>query len=244
MKLENIYQKTKNFKVLFAEDDTNFREETKEVFEYLFSKVTIAKDGKEAFELYEQYHRDTNNYFDIVISDINMPFINGIELTKKIYSINKSQVVIILSAHNETQYLMDLINLGIEQFLLKPIQTDQLFNILNKTADKLLQSSDDLNNNSSLVRITKEYSWDKETLTLLQNNKPIKLSNYEIYLIKLLIKNSPKISTHEEILNDVWKDKMFEVNNDVIKSTVHRIRQKTPGLIIENISKLGYRIVF
>ncbi|MEA3513039.1 MAG: response regulator [Campylobacterota bacterium] len=81
----SLHQLTKNLNVLYIEDDKNFRDETKDLFENIFKSVDIAFDGEMGLSLYKQYFKNYFSYYDIVITDISMPKMDGIELIKSIY---------------------------------------------------------------------------------------------------------------------------------------------------------------
>jgi len=81
------------------------------------------------------YYKNTKKYYDIVISDIKMPNYDGIELVEAMYKINENQRVIILSARNEFNYLLPLVNLGIHQFFTKPIDYSNFFEDFDVNAD-------------------------------------------------------------------------------------------------------------
>ena len=76
---DKVYNETKNFTVLYVEDDESFLKETKRVFTELFFKVDTAVDGKDGLELYKSYILKENTPYDIVIIDISMPHMNGIK---------------------------------------------------------------------------------------------------------------------------------------------------------------------
>ncbi|MGA1932275.1 response regulator transcription factor [Arcobacter sp. YIC-464] len=238
---------SQNINVLFVEDDEFIRKETKELLEDIFQKeITIAVDGKDGFEKYMDYFTQNNKYFDLVITDIKMPNMDGIELTKLIYNQNKNQSLIVLSAHNESDYLMQLINLGISQFILKPIDYDNFVEVIYKvskdiySSDKVVQS-DVLDN--PLIKLTRTLVWDKQNKQLLENDENIKLTKKEYLLFDLLLKVPEKTCTNEEILMYLWKDdedKSPDITN--LKNIISRLRKKVPELRIENIYSLGYRI--
>ncbi len=110
--------------LLYVEDNKSVREETLKVFESLFARVDVAENGKEGLDKYNQ------NHYDIVITDINMPVINGIEMIKYIHEINPEQKIIAISAHDESDILLDVLLNGVSSFILKPIDLDKLFRIL------------------------------------------------------------------------------------------------------------------
>ena len=87
---------TKDLKILYAEDDLELQAQTKDFFEILFSSVTVVNDGVEALEKYKK------ESFDIVISDIRMPSMDGIELATKIREIHYDQCIIIVSAYSNS----------------------------------------------------------------------------------------------------------------------------------------------
>ena len=115
-----------NLSVLFVEDDSKLREHTQSLLATLFRQVDTASNGKEGFEVFEK-----NNY-DIVISDIYMPEADGITLSRLIRQKHPEQPIIIISAHEESHYLIDLINLGIDHFILKPMDINQFLTVIHK----------------------------------------------------------------------------------------------------------------
>jgi YesN/AraC family two-component response regulator len=116
--------------VLYVEDNEDVRNSTADMLKDLFNSIETAVDGKDGLEKYIDYHKQNEKYFDIVISDINMPTMNGIDMSRHVLGINSIQEIIIISAHNESTYLFDLINIGVSSFLLKPLHLEQLFTVL------------------------------------------------------------------------------------------------------------------
>lgn len=123
---------TKGLKILYAEDDLALQAQTAEFFRVLFKSVSVVNDGEEALKLYEKED------FDIVISDIRMPKVDGIELTKRIKKINPLQNIIIISAYNDNDYLIKFINLNIRQFIQKPIDVNNMIETLYYTAKNIV----------------------------------------------------------------------------------------------------------
>ncbi len=122
--IKDLHKYSKNLNVLYVEDDDNLRQETESLFKMLFKHIDTAEDGVIGLEKY-------NNYpYDIVISDINMPNMNGIAMCEKIKEINPEQKVSIISAHDESNILMDLIKVGADGFILKPMHMDDVVNAL------------------------------------------------------------------------------------------------------------------
>lgn len=160
---------SKNLSMLFAEDEHSVRNSTAKILERAFGDLTLAEDGVVALDRY--YDHPT----DIVLTDINMPNMNGIELIRKIREMNSEQAVVVLSAHNEAQYYYELINIGIDAFLLKPINLLSFMFNLSRVSKSIWDSREK-------ERLQKEL--------ILQENRVIALSQK--------IKNSEKITKDEQ----------------------------------------------
>jgi putative two-component system response regulator len=129
---KELFQYTTKLNILYVEDDLILLEKTTSFLEELFNKVITAVDGVEGLEEYKKYKKDNNEYFDLVITDINMPKKDGLVMIKDIFNLNKHQPIIVISAHNESEKLIYLIEQGISNFLMKPIEITKLMDILLK----------------------------------------------------------------------------------------------------------------
>ena len=112
--------------ILYAEDEDILRDGMLDSLKKLFQKVYVAKNGQEAIEIYKKED------IDLVLTDINMPIIDGMELISEINKIEANPIIIVLSAHNESKLLQKLINLDINYFLNKPVEKASLIKILFK----------------------------------------------------------------------------------------------------------------
>jgi CheY-like chemotaxis protein len=168
---------TKDLKVLYVEDDLEIRTQTKEFFEVLFHSVVVVNNGKDALKIYNDEH------FDIIISDVKMPIMDGIELTKQIKQINPSQCIIITSAYNDSEDLLKFINLNIKQFIQKPIDIDKMLETLYEVSRNIV--------NSNMVE-----SYRKE---LEINNKELSKKNSELKsLVRILDEKLIQIAQHNK----------------------------------------------
>ena len=122
----------KDLNILIVEDQKDLNTELVEVNSLFFKKVDYAFDGLEALELYKQ------NDYHIVLSDITMPNMNGVELAREIKALNSEQTIVILSAHSELEYLIELIDIGIHQFVAKPFKQEELFYRLLKVSENII----------------------------------------------------------------------------------------------------------
>lgn len=232
----------KKISVLFVEDDENIANEMSELLSDIFYEVGVANDGVEAIEKYFNYYKTKGEFYDLIITDLRMPKMNGIELIRNIYKENPLQKVIVLSAHSESEYLMELVNIGISQFILKPIEYDSFLDVIFKISKTIYESKYIDAEESKVVKLSVDIYWDYENEHLFVNNENYKLTKKEYLLFELLLKNPEKTYTNEEIMTYLWKDE--EKNPDItnLKNLISRLRKKLPNLNIENIYSFGYRI--
>lgn len=130
--------------ILLVEDDINTRENTYEILSRRIEHIAIATNGIEGLNLYK------SNQFDIVISDIKMPGMGGLEMANYIRDINPGQHIIIISAYNESELLIKAIEIGIDGFILKPLQRNRLMDLIKKAANSI-RLERELKENRSLI---------------------------------------------------------------------------------------------
>jgi len=136
MTIAELREYCKDFVLLYVEDEIEINEQLTLSFVRLFKKVYSALDGLEALEIFN------NNNIDMIISDIRMPKMDGVELASKIRSINSEIPIIFMTAHNDEKYLLASIDIGIDKYILKPIIGDvvysTIFQVVKAMSDKKL----------------------------------------------------------------------------------------------------------
>jgi len=111
----------KNSTILYVEDEKDIREEMIEVLSLEFKNIYTAKDGAEGLAMYKKYNPD------LVITDVQMPSMNGIEMSKEILLLNSDANIILITAFNEESFVSDAQKIGIKDYINKPIDIKQLF---------------------------------------------------------------------------------------------------------------------
>uniref|UniRef100_UPI004047B2DF response regulator transcription factor n=2 Tax=Aliarcobacter sp. TaxID=2321116 RepID=UPI004047B2DF len=236
----------KKISVLFVEDDLGISKEMSLLLKEIFTEVEIAYDGREALKKYIKYSNENQKNYDLIITDIQMPNMNGIELIENIYKENPNQQVIVMSAHNESEYLMQLVNIGISHFILKPIEYDSFLNVIFKISKYIYEIKYQKSEEKQIfIKLNDGILWNKELKQLVVNNEFFKLTKKEFLLLDLLLKIPEKTYTNEEIIDYLWRDD-FEKSPDInnLKNLISRLRKKLPSLNIENIYSFGYRLNF
>jgi len=135
MEIDNnvILENSKSLNILYVEDDKPLRDVTLELFQAYFNHIDIAVDGDDGYSKYKSYFDETKKNYDIVITDIKMPNLDGLDMCKKIKDIHLEQSIILITAFDEPSYLHSAIELGVDGFLTKPVDIKQFKKVLYKT---------------------------------------------------------------------------------------------------------------
>lgn len=133
--LEALKEMAQNLEVLYVEDDDDARDSTARILQRFIKNLRIASNGKEGLDTFQQ----RSDYIQLVVTDISMPVMNGLEMLKEIKKINPHVHTIVISAHNDTSNLVKAIEIGVEHFLIKPIEPTKML----QTFDKVLQKISD-----------------------------------------------------------------------------------------------------
>lgn len=130
-KILALKKKVKNLTLLYVEDNKGLREQATKVLSKIFENVVTADSAESALELFEEHQPQ------IVITDINMGKLNGLELSKKIKTIDPFVKIIITSAFDDKEYLFEAINVNINKYLKKPITISELTNAITKVVNEI-----------------------------------------------------------------------------------------------------------
>jgi len=225
--IENIMKYSKNLKLLYVEDNKEARESTVLVLEEFFDNIIIAIDGKDGYDKFQE------NKIDVIITDINMPRLNGLEMTAKIKELDSDIPILILSAYNESEFFMDSIKIGIEGYLLKPIDIEQFMSVLSKVTQRLklaeeaennlhfLKEYEEITNRSSIVSKT-----DLKGIITFANDKFCQISEYTK---EELIGENHNIVRHPDMPKEAFAD---------MWNTIKNKKEVWQG-VVRNLSKSG-----
>ena len=218
----------KNIKILYVEDDEIARENGIEYLENYFELIYDASDAIKALQLYEKYKPD------IIITDIQMPKLNGLEFVKRIRQKDKKTQVIIITAFSDKDYLLKAIELGLVKYLLKPVREKEFEEALFLCINALEKDE------TNIIQLDEITFFDTFNKNLISSNEMVKLRAKELNFLELLIKNKNRYVSYEEIENYVWNDSVM--TKDALKTLVKNIKTKIPKDLILNLTNSGYKI--
>ncbi len=226
--IKDLHKYSNDLNVLYVEDDENLRNETVTLFRMLFKNIDTAEDGEAGLQKYNQ------NFYDLVISDVNMPNMNGIDMAKSIREINSEQKIIIISAHDESNILIDLIQAGANGFILKPMHMDELVTALYPVCRDAytqiinLQLVDELNlKNAQLEEQLKKLRASDHTIETKHQQLEELIQEKNTYLEQQDKEETDEVSTpvtgtlDQEILADYFKEDEDEGEENVLLLSDH-----------------------
>ena len=218
------------YDILFIEDEKAIRDNYVEFLKRYFRNVYEAEDGEEAYKIYKEKKPD------ILIVDINIPKLNGIELLKKIREEDQKTKAIMLTAHSDTSYLLDAVGLKLTKYLVKPVTRAQLKEALNLVFEEL-KLYDVLPKN--ILSLRDGFVWNYETQELF-NKDEIVLTEKERKLLSLLLSNINVTYTYQVIVDELWQTADDRIAP--LKTIIKNLRKKLPKDTIKNIFGVGYKI--
>lgn len=228
--MENIYP----YKILFVEDEQSIRENYVTYLKMFFSEVYEAEDGEKAYHIYKQKKPD------IMIVDINIPKLSGLELLRKIRENDYNTKAIVLTAHTDKTFLLEATSLKLTRYLVKPVSRKDLKEALKITIDELLKYNI---LPIQKINLTDDYSWDFQLNELKHHNKNVELTNKEKIFLKLLFSHKNRVFTYDEIFEYIWQYE-DSISIDGLKNMVKRLRKKLPENTILNVFNEGYKVDF
>ena len=125
MDINKIIEITQDKKLLYVEDDDILRMSTMDVLEDFFDDIYIAVDGKDGLETFKK------NEIDIIITDLSMPNMGGMEMIKNIRQIDKNIIILVFSAHNELNIVDSINESNIQGYLFKPMDFHQFIDTIS-----------------------------------------------------------------------------------------------------------------
>jgi len=216
--------KFKDFSLLYVEDDKGIRDINFSMFKRIFKEAYEASNGEIGYELYLKHKPN------IVVTDIKMPKMDGLELAKKIRKNDEQTRIIITTAFNDEKYLLEAIELNLERYLVKPLTKRNLFPALEKA----------ISNIQKKVNLSDDFYFDTKSSLFYFKGEVIKMTKKELLFLSLLVRKANKIVTYDEIEEEVWEFEQMSIKS--LRTTIGILRKKLPYNIISNVSNMGYKL--
>jgi len=217
--------KTKS--ILYIEDEENIRNALTETLQLMCKKVFSFSNAHEAL------NRFSETQPDIILTDVSLEQMNGIEFIQKIREFDQKIPIIILSAHTDTKFLLEASKLKLVEYLTKPTNYKELQNAFVVAIDEIHTTS------NTFLQLSDTIRFDTSHKILYDNDTIKKLSTSELALLELFIKNQHKTLCTEEIKNAIWEDPYYATDT-ALKSLIHKLRHKIGKDTIKNVSGIGY----
>jgi len=219
--------KLKNSTILYIEDDEITRDNISSYLKRQCKTLYVTVDGQDGLEKFNEFNPD------IIITDIEMPNMNGLDMAKKIRKISSNTQIIITTAYADAEYLLQAVNLHLIKYIIKPISLPKLTSALNDCEDFLDESVE------TKKYFDKDIFYDIYTKELIKESEIISLSKTERTLLELLFKNYPAPTSYEGIESNVYD---FATSKNAIKLLIKSLRTKISKDAISNVSGFGYNI--
>lgn len=219
----------KELKVLLVEDEEKLSSLLKSAIGdnfYAFYVANNANDGMQKFLKLSP---------DIVITDIVMPDVTGLEMAKDIKRVNSNVPIIILSAFSERDNFLDAIDVGVVKYFIKPFDPDELLEYIESLSETI---------GSKVIMLGDRFSYNKTAKSLYKDGRYVALSKTENKFLQLLLEehaNHRNVVEDETIKNTLWMGK--ESSDEKLRTFIRRLRAKTSKDLIVNQKGQGYEIV-
>ncbi len=213
--------KTKN--ILFIDDDLDVLDNISLALKPIFNNFYTASDGFMALDIYYQ------NHIDLLLVDIEMPKMSGIEFIKKIRKIDSSVVIVVISAYTNTDYLLESIQLNLANYIVKPLTVQKVH--------ALLAQLEDIFGANHKIEILDGILLDIDEMSVKYNNSSYSLSKHEMDFLKILALK--KIVTYDD-MDRIWESE-FPTQN-AIRVFIKKLREKLPTDFLQNRRSIGYAL--
>lgn len=219
--LNALYELSEDLTVLYIEDHDDTREELHELLETIFPKIFVATNGLEGLDVYK------NNDIDLIITDINMPKMDGITMIEEIRKEDSEVKIVVFSAHERTDYLSKCIYLDVDGFLVKPLDQNKYYKTLHKVVEQIV--------------IKKELNDYKKDL-----EKKVQEQLDELVVKNTILEKNAKLATMGEMIDAIahqWKTPLNVISMYIdftkINSEANSLKQEE---LLENLDKMTYQV--
>ena len=209
-------------RLLYIEDEKEIRDTYFEYLETQFREVEVAVDGEEGYRKYQAFKPD------IIVTDIMMPKIDGLELVKKIRTIDCETQIIVTTAVNDNSMLLQAVGLNMADYVIKPFTIEKLNIALDKAKARI-------KNQPAQIKLSADIYWDNTTAKLYDGKNQIHLTKHEKYLMVILARNLNLEVDVFDIFDYIWPDYEKGYDPNKIRTLVKKVKDKLPKGALQNV---------
>ncbi|MGM0623770.1 MAG: response regulator transcription factor [Campylobacterota bacterium] len=213
--------------ILYVEDDVETLELYSSFLSYYVANVHCCSSSLQALEVFE------DESIDVIITDIDMPVLDGIQLITRIRKRDSKVRILVLTGYTDANYTIPSIELDITRYLVKPVSKTALFDALKKC-------SDEVNGGERLIELGEDTFFNMQNRELIVADTVQKLQKKPSHLLYLLIKNKNQTLSYEYLTKEMSTDKIISINS--IRCHIRTLRSSFPQLKIQNSSGFGYKL--
>ena len=218
--------------ILLADDEEEIREDLALFLEYEAFKVIQVKDGKEAYQAY------LDNTFDLIITDIEMPRMNGLEFVEQVRKDDKTLPILIISGYSDKDKLLRAIKLNLLDYVIKPFTRDGMLKMINNI---FIEAKKQKVQEEDKIYSLKHYYFDFSSRMLIRDKEEYVLSKKQAETLKLLFEKPNIILSPVDIYYSIYPTYKQEYSNASIRNIIKRLRTIFPKDVIESVYGEGYR---
>ena len=222
------------YSILIAEDDPIALGSLATILRRYFKNVFTASNG------YDAYEQVLSQKIDIILTDMRMPYQDGADFIKQVRELDQNLPVIFMSAHTDSKTLLRVIPLNITDYLIKPIQIDQVLYLCKELFKKKSEFTSQSNTTKSLYQLKNGVDVDLVNNIVRDKGEMVLLTKKEFELLSLLIKNKQSVLSKTQIEYYLWDGEI--VSESSVKTLMKKLRAKVGEESIITVKNLGYQI--
>lgn len=225
--LKELVEYSHTLNVLFIEDNEEVRIQLGKLLSNFFTNIDIEKNGLTGYEKYIEFKEKNDEYYDLIITDLSMPKLDGLDLCKQVIKINPNQLILVISAHTESKKLIKLIDIGIYKFLQKPVNHYDLLNSLSlvilkikreKSFSELESDNEKLNELAITDNLTSIYN--RRFIDNILNQRFLDLENNSNKELSIIFIDIDDFKLINDVYGHLIGDKVLIEFTQKLKSTI------------------------
>lgn len=232
--LDLLENQNSTLRILYVEDEDSTLTSTLAILKKFFVNIDVATNGKEGLKLFNTY------CYDIILTDLDMPELDGLKMIEYIRQTNKDTKIIIFSSYSEKEYFLESINLGVDGYILKPFKLEQFVSVLSRILDKNALHIAKNNQIKRYVNLVNNFVWDKDTKKLFIDNEVIKLTLTEIKIFDFLSQKNNYFATKEDIYDYLYSSGSYISNEKRFRNSLSKLKTKLNAKVVESYYSQGY----